>query len=201
MPSRILTLGVRAFQVRPPPPPPPPPRLTSQIFVCLVSLAITGNMLASPAASKPAILSFDLFVVVFAMLSLAYLTLATAYERFVFNPLLLFGLDMINTFWLFCGSVATAAGFLGTHSCSNKVGASLSRRIWLTDLQDYLKSNKITSGAMDQQKRCHEAQATTVFMFFAMFGFIATTVVSALWGCVGGSAASRVQHQGGRTRP
>jgi hypothetical protein len=78
-------------------------------------------MIASPAASKPAILSFDLFVVVFAMLSLAYLTLATAYERFVFNPLLLFGLDMINTFWLFCGSVATAAT-LGAHSCRNKVG-------------------------------------------------------------------------------
>jgi len=148
MPSRILTLGVRAFQ----------------IFVCLVSLAIVGNMLASPAVNKPAIIGFDLFVVVFAMLSLVYLTLANAYERFVFNPLLLFGLDMINAFWLFCGSVGTAA-ILGTHSCHNK---------------DYLKSNKIISGAMDQEKRCHEAQATTAFMFFALFGFIATTVVSAL---------------------
>jgi hypothetical protein len=46
--------------------------------------------------------------------------------------------------------------------------------------QDYLKGNKVISGAMDQEKRCHEAQATTAFMFFALFGFIATTVVSAL---------------------
>jgi len=148
MPSRILILEVRGFQ----------------IFVCLVSLAITGNMLASPAASKPAILGFDLFVVVFAMLSLAYLTLASAYERFVFNPLLLFGLDMINTFWLFCGSVATAAT-LGAHSCHNK---------------GYLKSNRIIGPAADQEKRCHEAQATTAFMFFALFAFIATTVVSGM---------------------
>jgi hypothetical protein len=86
-----------------------------------VSLAITGNMLASPAADKPAIISFDLFIIVFAMLSLIYLTLATAYERFVFNPLLLFGMDMLNTFWLFCGAVGTAA-ILGAHSCNNKVG-------------------------------------------------------------------------------
>jgi hypothetical protein len=47
-------------------------------------------------------------------------------------------------------------------------------------LQDYLKGNRITGPAANQEKRCHEAQATTVFMFFALFGFIATTVVSAL---------------------
>jgi hypothetical protein len=48
------------------------------------------------------------------------------------------------------------------------------------DLQAYLKSNRITGPAADQEKRCHEAQATTAFMFFALFGFIATTVVSGM---------------------
>jgi hypothetical protein len=46
--------------------------------------------------------------------------------------------------------------------------------------QDYLKSNRIIGPAADHEKRCHEAQATTAFMFFALFGFIATTVVSGL---------------------
>jgi hypothetical protein len=77
-------------------------------------------MLASPASNRPAIINFDLFVIIFAMLSLVYLTLATAYEKFVFNPLLMFGLDLLNTFWFFCGAVANAA-ILGVHSCENMV--------------------------------------------------------------------------------
>ena len=47
-------------------------------------------------------------------------------------------------------------------------------------VQGYLKSNRIIGPAADQEKRCHETQATTAFMFFALFAFIATTVVSGM---------------------
>jgi Membrane-associating domain len=67
-----------------------------------------------------AIVNFDLFVVAWAMLSLFYLILATVNEAFVFHPVLMLGLDVLNTFWFFIGGVATAA-ILGVKSCSNQV--------------------------------------------------------------------------------
>jgi hypothetical protein len=67
-----------------------------------------------------AVVNFDLFIVAWAMLSLIYLVLATVNEAFVFHPVIMLGLDVLNTFWFFIGGVATAA-ILGVHSCNNQV--------------------------------------------------------------------------------
>jgi len=144
MVSKALNLGLRGFQA----------------FCVFIVLALIGNMIASSHGS-PAIVNFDMFVAVFALLSLIYLVLATINDAFVFNPLIILGLDLLNVLWLFCGAVATGA-ILGVHSC---------------DDHNYLKHNSITRNS---SKFCHEAQAADAFLFFALFAFIATTVFTAL---------------------
>jgi len=188
MPSRALSLLLRGIQ----------------LFCAFIIMALVGNMVANgrsataeqsatngtltisvPASmngstvlgsnatitssykthyGNAAIVNFDLFVVAWAMLSLIYLTLATINEAFVFHPAIMLGLDVLNTFWFFIGGVATAA-ILGVHSCSN---------------QGYLRDNQITRGAVNMEQRCHEAQASTAFMFFGLFAFLASAAFTFL---------------------
>ena len=93
-------------------------------MVFLVTVLV-ANMIAS-TGSGPAIINFDLFVAVFAMLSLVYLIIATINESFEFHPAIVLILDVANTIWTFIGAVATAA-MLHTTSCGN--GVSLPRTI------------------------------------------------------------------------
>jgi len=188
MPSRALSLLLRGIQ----------------LFCAFIVMALVGNMVANgrsasaeQAASNgtltltiPAntngstmlgsnstlttsykthygnapIVNFDLFIVAWAMLSLFYLILATINEAFIFHPAIMLGLDILNTFWFFIGGVATAA-LLGVHSCSN---------------DNYLRSNQITRGAVNMEQRCHEAQASTAFLFFGLIAFIASAVFTFL---------------------
>lgn len=148
MASRALKLGLRGFQ----------------IFCALIVVALVGAMVAATPGADPAIVNFDLFVGVFAMLSLIYLTLATWNPNFEFHPAIMLLLDALNVLWWFCGAVATAA-ILGVHSCS---------------IADYTKNNQITRGGPDQGKRCREAQASTAFLFFGLFAFAANLVLTFL---------------------
>jgi len=148
MVSRALNLGLRGFQ----------------FFCALIVMALVGSMVASSPGPDPAIVNYDLFVAVFAMLSLIYLTAATFNDSFEFHPAIMLGLDIANTLWFFCGAVATAA-ILGIQSCSNP---------------DYLKTNKITRGSAHPSNRCREAKAATAFLFFGLFAFIASTVFTGL---------------------
>jgi len=143
MVSKVLALGLRGFQ----------------FFCALIVLALTANMVSM--GGTPAIINYDLFVAIFAMLSLIYLIAATVNESFVFHPVAILAIDVLNVLWIFCGAVATAA-ILGVHSCSNA---------------GYIKSNKIT---MDSGKRCREAQASTAFLFFALFAWIGSLVFTLL---------------------
>jgi hypothetical protein len=86
-------------------------------------MALVGSMIASTRGSDPAIINFDMFVAVFAMLSLIYLTAATFSENFEFHPVIMLALDVLNTLWFFIGAVATAA-ILGVHSCSSSNAVS-----------------------------------------------------------------------------
>jgi hypothetical protein len=86
-------------------------------------MALVGNMIATTRGADPAIVNFDMFVAVFAMLSLIYLTAATFSENFEFHPIIMLTLDILNTLWFFCGAVATAA-ILGLHSCSSRNAVS-----------------------------------------------------------------------------
>ncbi|KAF2675087.1 putative non-classical export protein Nce102 [Microthyrium microscopicum] len=158
MVSRPLALGLRGFQ----------------FFCMLIVLALTANQVAM--GGTPAIINYDLFTAIFAMLSLIYLTAATLNESFIFHRAIMLGLDAFNLLFIFCAAVATAA-ILGSHSCSNG---------------DYLKSNKITLGS---SKRCRESQASTAFLFFALAAWIASTVFTFL------DSRGSVNMRSGRSNP
>jgi len=148
MASRALKLGLRGFQ----------------IFCAVIVLALTGAIVAATPGPDPAIVNFDLFVAVFAMLSLIYLCLATWNPNFEFHPAIMLLLDGLNVLWFFCGAVATAA-ILGVRSCSS---------------EDYLKNNQITKGGPNRSNRCRESQASTAFLFFGFFAFVANFVLTFL---------------------
>ncbi|KAK3678877.1 hypothetical protein LTR78_001330 [Recurvomyces mirabilis] len=129
-------------------------------FWALLIMALTGNMIHENSGNTP-VINYDLFVSIFAMLTLLYLIPATLKESFQVHPLLPLILDILNVIFWFCAAVATAAE-LGAHSCSN---------------HDYLVSNRITLGS---KKRCQEAGASTTFLFFGFASFLVSTVLSGL---------------------
>jgi len=135
-----------------------------QFFWTLLIIALVGNMIATAFAGNPSIVNYDMFVAVFGMLSLLYLIPATFNESLAFHPALMVGLDVLNTLFFFVGGVATAAE-LGVHSCGNA---------------GYTASNKVTNGSHDMSKRCHEAQASTAFLWFGFAAFAASAVLSGL---------------------
>jgi len=127
-------------------------------------MALVGNMIATAFAGNPSIVNYDMFVAVFGMLSLFYLIPATFNEGFQFHPALMVGLDVLNTLFFLIGGIATAA-YLGVHSCGNA---------------SYTTTNKVTNGSPNTSKRCHEAQASTAFLWFGFAAFAASAVLSAL---------------------
>lgn len=127
----------------------------------LLVMALIGNMINDWNHGNSGVINYDLFVSVFGMLSLFYLIPATVTDSFVIHPLIPLVLDILNVLFWFCGGVATAAE-LHVHSCSNR---------------DYLNHNYITQGS---SKRCHEAQASTAFLWFGFASFLFSTVASGL---------------------
>ena len=91
-----------------------------QFFFILLVLALIGAMIAQANAGNPATVNYNMFVAVFAMLSLFYLLAATWNDSFTGHPIIPLVLDALNTLFLFAGATALAAG-LGVHSCSNSV--------------------------------------------------------------------------------
>jgi len=148
MVSKALNLGMRAFQ----------------FLWTLLIMALVGNIIASAFAGNPSIINYDMFVAVFGMLSLFYLIPATFNESFAFHPLLMVGLDALNTLFFLIAGIATAAE-LGVHSCSNG---------------GYTRHNHVTNGSFDTKKRCQEAQASTAFFWFGFAAFAASAVLSGL---------------------
>ncbi|EKG10094.1 hypothetical protein MPH_12825 [Macrophomina phaseolina MS6] len=127
----------------------------------LLIMALIGNMIATSRAGDPSIVNYSMFVAVFSMLSLFYLIPAS---MGVFDPvpMAMVALDVLNALFYFCGAVALAA-YLGVHSCGNS---------------DYTRSNLVTNGSPNTEKRCHEAQASTAFLWFGFACFVATAFFS-----------------------
>lgn len=141
-------------------------------------MALIGNMIATAFAGNPSIVNYDMFVSVFGMLSLFYLLPAAFSER-LSTPIVAITLDVLNTIFFLCAAIATAA-YLHVHSCSN--GA-------------YTRSNSITNGSFNTEKRCHEAQASTAFLWFGFAAFAVSTAFSLL------SGQGNVNIRGGIRRP
>jgi len=133
-----------------------------QFLWTLLVMALVGNMIATAFSGNPSSVNYTIFVSVFSMLSLFYLIPTALKPDFSFHPLLAVVLDLLNTLFFFCAAVALAA-FLGVHSCSN---------------DSYTRSNHITNGSVDSEKRCREAQASTAFLFFGFAAYLASLFFS-----------------------
>lgn len=57
----------------------------------------------------------------------------------------------------------------------------------LTYCQNYVNKNSITNGSLNRSKRCHEAQAITVFLWFGFLTFLGSLIFSALSARGGGA--------------
>ncbi|KAK5061208.1 hypothetical protein LTR84_007750 [Exophiala bonariae] len=154
MVSRVVNLGLRGFE-----------------FLCtLIVLALVGNMIASAFAGNPSLINYDMFVAVFGMLSLFYLTAIAFNDSFTGHSIIPVVLDTLNVLFFFCAAVAMAAE-LGAHSCSNR---------------SYTESNHITNGSRNTGGRCREAQATTAFLWFAFAAWTASLAFTFLGARSGG---------------
>ena len=89
-------------------------------------LGLIGNMIAKAFSGNPSIVNYDMFVAVFGILCLIYLTLAAWSDSFQGHPMLPLALDALCVLFFFIAAVATAAE-LGVHSCGNKVSSSPTR--------------------------------------------------------------------------
>ena len=83
-------------------------------------MALIGNMIAQAVGGDASVVNYAMFCSVFNMLSLFYLIPATINEGFVLHPLILAGVDGLNTLFNFCCAIALAAE-LGAHSCTRRV--------------------------------------------------------------------------------
>lgn len=154
-------------------------------------MALVGNMIKEAFAGNPAIVNYAMFVAVFSILSLFYLFAATANENFAIHPMLMLGVDLLNTLFFLVGGIALAAE-LRVHSCGNEVSFSQDRLGLLstaTDsfLKDYVRSNYITNGSTNMAKRCHEAQAVCAFLWFGFASYAGSLVFSGLAARGGGA--------------
>ena len=89
-----------------------------------------------------------------------YPVLANFIEAIAF-PIVILIIDFISWVLTLAGGAALATA-IRCHSCGN---------------MDYVNSNKVTQGS---KGRCRKAQATTAFLFFANFSFLATMILSAV---------------------
>ena len=83
-------------------------------------MALIGNMLA--ISSGPSVINYDMFVAVFCMLSLFYLTLVSVKESMAIHPVFPLVVDVLCTLFTLIAGIATAA-YLRVHSCSNRVSS------------------------------------------------------------------------------
>lgn len=142
-------------------------------------MSLVGNIIAMSFAGNPAIINYDMFVAVFAMITLFYLIAVCFKEDLAFHKFIPAGLDLLNAIFWFCGAVAMAAD-LKVHSCSNQVCYAQEYNLpFQTNVeQSYLVRNRITNGASDMEGRCREAQATTAFLWFGWACFMVSLVLS-----------------------
>ncbi|KAK4038270.1 marvel domain-containing protein [Parachaetomium inaequale] len=138
-----------------------------QLLFIIILTGLVGNLIATnidAASSATAAINFSMFVVVLSWLA-ALLGLATGLVERIAPPVLaLLGADALATLFTFIDAVVLAAK-LKAVNCAN------------TDGQP---DNWIAYGSADDNKRCREVQASTVFMWFLFATFAAALVLSFL---------------------
>lgn len=120
-------------------------------------MALIGNMIADAFGGNPSIVNYDMFVAVFAMLSLFYLIAIAFNEGFMGHGAIPLALDVLNTLFFFCGAVATAAK-LGVHSCGSKVSTTNTQSL-TCDMANNSSSPTLTTTALPTARQTQASAA------------------------------------------
>jgi len=129
-------------------------------------MALVGNMIHEAIGGNPSIVNYVMFVAVISMASLLYLFVVDLKEDLAGHPVIPKVLDGLNVLFFLIGGIALA-GYLGVHSCGDS---------------DYVNSNTVTAGGYDNNKRCHEAQASCAFLWFGFACYAASFAFSLMGG-------------------
>lgn len=151
-------------------------RIVNFVFL-VIALGLTGSLAATTRTQHNPQVNFCVFAAAFGILFssiygvLAYFIAALAW------PVILFIFDFLNAVFLFAAATALAAA-IRCHSCNNN---------------SYVDSNKVTQGSTG---RCRKAQASTAFLYFSFFIFLASCVFSGIAVGKGGMFAGRSRSRG-----
>ena len=120
MVSRVLGMGLRAFQVGANPRLPVALILISVQLICAVIVtAMAGNNIARATNGTHSIINYTLFVGVWWLFTLLYFLPTAFIDKFAI-PIVDMVMDGLSVLFGFCAAVALPA-YLGAHSCSNRV--------------------------------------------------------------------------------
>ncbi|KAF2001840.1 hypothetical protein P154DRAFT_432160 [Amniculicola lignicola CBS 123094] len=136
-----------------------------ELLCAVIITSLIGNMIATAFAGNSSMVNYCMFAAVFALLTLLYLLPTAVMERFSF-PMFNMAFDGLNVLFWFVAAVALPA-YLGVHSCSNVA---------------YTRTNHITNGSPNTEKRCREAQASVAFFWFGWVAFVASLALSIIGG-------------------
>ena len=127
----------------------------------LLITALIGNVIASninASSSATAAVNFTMFVAALSWVAGLY-GLAASFFTALLVPLVMFPLDILAVLFTFIDAIVLSAK-LRAVNCGNISGRNL-------------PSNWIAFGSADNEKRCREIQASTVFMWFLWVCFCA----------------------------
>ncbi|KAI8966663.1 marvel domain-containing protein [Daldinia sp. FL1419] len=129
-----------------------------QLLLVLLTTALVGNVIASNVSGSESAINFVMFVCAISWLAILY-GLVSHFVVAIAIPVVALALDSAATLFTFIGAIVFSAK-LQAVNCSN-VGRKPS---------DY-----IAFGSNDNEKRCREIQASTVFLWF-LFASLAASL-------------------------
>lgn len=144
----------------------------AQVFLALLSTALLGNALAISAPDS--VLNFLMFVCALNWIAILW-GLITHFVSSLDMPVVSIGLDSAAALFTFIGAVVISAKLTAVN-CSNLSG---------------FPSDYIAFGSGDNEKKCRELQAGTVFLWFLLPLLCATLFLAFREFRRGGSVVSR----------
>ncbi|KAI0386793.1 marvel domain-containing protein [Hypomontagnella monticulosa] len=128
-----------------------------QLLLVLLTTALIGNVIASNISGAEAAINFIMFVCALSWITVIY-GIVSHFVAAAAIPIVALALDGAATLFTFIGAIVLAAK-LQAVNCAN-----LGRK----------PSDYIVFGSNDDEKRCREIQASTVFLWFLFAAFSAT---------------------------
>ncbi|KAI2466656.1 marvel domain-containing protein [Annulohypoxylon bovei var. microspora] len=128
-----------------------------QFLLVLLTTALIGNVIASNISGSESAVNFTMFVCALAWIAVLY-GLVSHFMPSVSMPAAALGLDSAATLFTFIAAVVLSAK-LQAVNCSHLTNKT---------------SDYIAFGSANDEKRCREIQASTVFLWFLFGSFAAS---------------------------